>query len=59
MVNINQSSYKKLDDIINDTEQNEIKTMRVDTLKLDKLVNQVGELITNKIKNSFASSRVK
>lgn len=50
LVNINQSSYKKLDDIINDTEQNEIKTMRVDTLKLDKLVNQVGELITNKIK---------
>lgn len=50
LVDINQNSYKKLDDIINDTEQNEIKTMRVDTLKLDKLVNQVGELITNKIK---------
>ena len=50
IVNINQNSYQKLEDIINDKEQNEIKTMRVDTLKLDKLVNQVGELITNKIK---------
>ena len=49
-ININQNSYQKLEDIFNDTEQNEIKTMRVDTLKLDKLVNQVGELITNKIK---------
>lgn len=48
--NISQNSYQKLDDIINDKEQNEIKTMRVDTIKLDKLVNQVGELITNKIK---------
>ncbi len=49
-VNINKNSYQKLDDIIISNEQNEIKTMRVDTVKLDKLVNQVGELITNKIK---------
>ena len=48
--NVSKNSYKKLDDVINDNEQNEIKTMRVDTIKLDKLVNKVGELVTNKVK---------
>lgn len=44
------SKFQKLNDFISAYENSSIKTLRVDTDKLDKLVNQVSELISSKIK---------
>ncbi len=40
----------KTTDVLNFFESSAIKTLRVDTNKLDKLVNQIGEVIISKIK---------
>ncbi len=39
-------------DIINTISNSEIKTLRVDSVKLDSLVGQIGELIVSKIKTN-------
>ena len=44
-------SVKKAQDFFNSFETTSIKTLRVDTKKLDKLVNQTGELIVSRIKH--------
>lgn len=44
------SKFQKLNDFISAYDNSSIKTLRVDTDKLDKLVNQVSELISSKIK---------
>jgi len=41
---------KKIADFSTFFDSGEIKTLRVDSLKLDTLINQVGELITTKVK---------
>lgn len=41
---------KKTQDFFNSFEATSIKTLRVDSKKLDKLVNQIGELIIGRIK---------
>lgn len=50
--NIDESSLpiKKAQDFFNSFETTSIKTLRVDSKKLDKLVNQLGELIIGRIK---------
>lgn len=45
-----EPKFQKAQDFFKAFETGSIKTLRVDTLKLDYLVNQVGELIVNKIK---------
>ena len=44
-------TVKKAQDFFNSFESTSIKTLRVDTKKLDKLVNQMGELIITRIKH--------
>lgn len=44
-------SVKKAQDFFNSFETSSIKTLRVDTKKLDQLVNQMGELIITRIKH--------
>ena len=50
--NIDESilPIKKAQDFFNSFESTSIKTLRVDSKKLDKLVNQLGELIIGRIK---------
>lgn len=50
---INESglTVKKAQDFFNSFESTSIKTLRVDTKKLDQLVNQMGELIITRIKH--------
>lgn len=50
---INESglTVKKAQDFFNSFESSSIKTLRVDTKKLDQLVNQMGELIITRIKH--------
>ena len=51
--NIKESNppLQKPNDFFNSYEATSIKTLRVDTKKLDKLVNQTGELIISRIKH--------
>ncbi len=44
-------TVKKAQDFFNSFESTSIKTLRVDTKKLDQLVNQMGELIITRIKH--------
>ncbi len=46
-------------DIINTISNSEIKTLRVDSIKLDNLVGQIGELIVSKIKTNDQLSLAK
>src|SRR5699024_6386829 len=44
-------ALQKPNDFFNSYEATSIKTLRVDTKKLDRLVNQTGELIISRIKH--------
>lgn len=52
-LSLNESNLpvKKAQDFFNSFEATSIKTLRVDSKKLDRLVNQVGELIIGRIKH--------
>lgn len=52
-ISLNESNLpvKKAQDFFNSFEATSIKTLRVDSKKLDRLVNQVGELIIGRIKH--------
>ena len=57
--NKSQNSELTQKDILNTITNSEIKTLRVDSLKLDNLVGQIGELIVSKIKTNEQLSLVR
>ena len=47
---LSEDKYENLKKTLNNIDLQEIKTMRVDTIKLDNLISQTGELLINGIK---------